>query len=212
MGIVSVFYAAFGYLTLLAAILWGMLFVGEGVNGSLMDAPATVPPLAAILIDLGLLLLLALLHRLAARGMLRHITEWSIPHGLVRPSQAWAATLALVMLYAAWQPLSRRIWNFTRPLEWAILALFYLAWTLVLIGAFLPGQITRGTSSPDHVSCAALSAAVRRHPPCDVGHVDDVRRTSAAGDNGYGILAVRQCLGGTQHPRARNPPRVFIPG
>jgi hypothetical protein len=148
MGIVSVFYAAFGYLTLLAAILWGMLFVGEGVNGSLMDAPATVPPLAAILIDLGLLLLLALLHRLAARGMLRHITEWSIPHGLVRPSQAWAATLALVMFHAAWQPLSRRIWNFTRPLEWAILALFYLAWTLVLIGAFLPGQITRSTSSP----------------------------------------------------------------
>jgi hypothetical protein len=44
MRIVSVFYAAFGYLTLLAAILWGMLFAGEDVNGSLMDAPATAPP------------------------------------------------------------------------------------------------------------------------------------------------------------------------
>ena len=32
MEIVSVFYAAFGYLALLAAIFWGMLFVGDGVS------------------------------------------------------------------------------------------------------------------------------------------------------------------------------------
>jgi hypothetical protein len=149
MGIVSVFYAAFGHLTLLAAILWGMLFVGDGVIGSLMDAPATVPPLEAILVDLGLLLPLALLHRLTGRGMLRHITKWSIPRGLAGASQAWAAALGLVVLYAAWQPLPQRIWNFTGPLEWAILALFYFAWTLVLIGAFLPGQTAGGTAPPD---------------------------------------------------------------
>ena len=149
MGIASVFYAAFGYLTLLAAIFWGMLFVGDGVNGSLMDTPATVPPLEALLVDLGLLLLLALLHRWAARGMLRHISEWSISRGLSRAGQAWAAALALVLLYAAWQPLPQWVWNFTPPLEWAILALFYLAWTLVLIGAFLPGQTTGAPAPPE---------------------------------------------------------------
>jgi len=149
MRIISVFYAAFGYLTLLAAIFWGMLFVGEGVNGSLMDAPATVPPLEALLVDLGLLLPLALLHRWAARGMLQHIREWSMPREIARASRAWAAALALVVLCAAWQPLPQRIWNFTGPLEWAMLALFYLAWTLVLIGAFLPGQTAGGTAPPD---------------------------------------------------------------
>ena len=40
MGIVSVFYAAFGYLALLAAILWGMLFVGDGAVFPNMDAAA----------------------------------------------------------------------------------------------------------------------------------------------------------------------------
>jgi hypothetical protein len=149
MGIVSVFYAAFGYLTLLAAILWGMLFVGEGVNGSLMDGAAAVPPFEAILVDLGLLLLLALVHRWAGRRMLRHITKRSLPRELAGSSHAWAAALALVVLYAAWQPLPQRIWNFTGPLEWAISALFYLAWTLVLIGAFLPEEAAGGTAPPD---------------------------------------------------------------
>ena len=37
------------------------------------------------------------------------------------------------------------------PLQWAISALFYLAWTLVLMGAFLPGPTTGdagGTAPP----------------------------------------------------------------
>jgi protein-S-isoprenylcysteine O-methyltransferase Ste14 len=54
-----------------------------------------------------------------------------------------------VVLYAAWQPLPQRIWNATGPLEWAIVALFYLAWALVLIGALLPGQTAGGTAPPD---------------------------------------------------------------
>ena len=99
MGIISVFYAALGYLTLLAAILWGMLFVGDGSN-PLMDAPATVSPLEATLVDLALLLALALVHRLMGRGMLRHITGWSIPRALAGSTQAWVAALALVVIYA----------------------------------------------------------------------------------------------------------------
>ena len=79
MEIVSVFYAAFGYLALLAAIFWGMLFVGDGVNVSTMDAAGTAAPLEGAFVDLGLLLLLALLHGSARRGMLRHFARRSIP-------------------------------------------------------------------------------------------------------------------------------------
>ena len=146
MGIVSVFYAAFGYLTLLAAFLWGMLFVGDGSN-PLMDAPATVSPLEATLVDLALLLALALVHRLMGRGMLRHITGWSIPRALAGSTQAWVAALALVVIYAGWRSATQTIWNAIGPLQWAICGLFYLAWTLVLIGAFLPSR-TAGAAAP----------------------------------------------------------------
>ncbi|HEY3849876.1 MAG TPA: hypothetical protein VGL87_02815 [Steroidobacteraceae bacterium] len=141
MEIVSVFYAAFGYLALLAAILWGMLFVGDGVNVSTMDAAATAAPLKGTLVDLGLLLLLALLHRSARRGMLRHLARRSIPHPLERSTQAWAAAAALMVIYAGWQPLPQILWNATGPLQWALSGLSYLAWTLILIGAFLASRL-----------------------------------------------------------------------
>src|ERR1700679_1552825 len=47
MAIVSLLYAAFGYLTLLRAILWGMLFFGGSVVFPNMDAGGNVAPLRA---------------------------------------------------------------------------------------------------------------------------------------------------------------------
>jgi hypothetical protein len=108
MEIVSVFYAAFGYLALLAAIFWGML---------------------------------ALLHRSARRGMLRHFARRSIPRRLERSTQAWTAAAVLIVIYVGWQPLPQILWSATGPLQWALSALFYLAWTLILIGAFLASHL-----------------------------------------------------------------------
>ena len=141
MEIVSVFYAAFGYLALLAAIFWGMLFVGDGVSVPTMDAAGTAASLEGTFVDLGLLLLLALLHRSARRGVLRHFARWSIPCRLERSTQAWAAAAVLIVIYVGWRPLPQILWNATGPLQWALSALSYLAWTLILIGAFLASHL-----------------------------------------------------------------------
>lgn len=162
MGIVSIFYAAFGYLTLLAAILWGMLFVGDGAIFPNMDAPTTTAPLEGALVDLGLLLLLALLHRSLSRGMLRDFVQRSIPRRLERSTQAWAAAAALAFMYAGWQPLPHILWNATGPMRWALSALFYVAWTLILIGAFLASHLELF-----EVGAAADAAP---SPTVDVGH------------------------------------------
>jgi methanethiol S-methyltransferase len=141
MGIVSIIYAAFGYLALLAAILWGMLFVGDGATFPNMDAPTTAAPLQGALVDLGLLLLLALLHRSLSRGMLLDFVRRSIPRRLERSTQASAAAAVLALIYAGWQPLPQILWNATGPTRWALSALFYVAWTLILIGAFLASHL-----------------------------------------------------------------------
>ena len=137
MRIVSLFYAAFGYLTLLGAILWGMLFFGGRVVFPSMDAGGSVAPLQAAGVDLGLLLLLALLHRSVNRGMLRRVAPWSLPSGLERSTRAWAAAAVLVLIYAGWRPLPQAVWSAGGPLRWMLAALFYVAWTLILIGALL---------------------------------------------------------------------------
>jgi methanethiol S-methyltransferase len=46
-----------------------------------------------------------------------------------------------VSIYAGWQPLPQVLWNATGPLRWGLSALFYLAWTLILIGAFLASHL-----------------------------------------------------------------------
>jgi hypothetical protein len=141
MAIVSLLYAAFGYLALLGAILWGMLFVGDGANFPNMDAARTAAPLAAACVDVGLLLLLALLHRWVSRGMLRHFARRLLPRGLERSTQAWAAAIVLVVICAGWQPLPQVLWIAPGPVQWAFSALFYVAWTLILIGAFLASHL-----------------------------------------------------------------------
>ena len=156
MAIVSVFYAAFGYLALLGAILWSMLFVGDDVSFPSMDAAGTAAPLQAALVDLGVLLVLAFLYRSVNRGMLRHFAQRSIPRGLQRSTQAWVAAAVLMLIYAGWQPLPQLLWIATGPPQWALCALFYLGWTLILIGAFLASHMevfgvagaTGMTSSP----------------------------------------------------------------
>jgi protein-S-isoprenylcysteine O-methyltransferase Ste14 len=141
MAIVSVFYAAFGYLALLGAILWGMLFVADGATFPNMDAAGNTAPLEAACVDVGLLLLLALLHRSVSRGMLRHFARQSIPRGLERSTQAWAAAAVLIVVYFGWRPLPQVLWSATGPLQGALSALFYTGWTLILIGAFLASHL-----------------------------------------------------------------------
>jgi methanethiol S-methyltransferase len=124
MSIVSLLYAALGHLTLLGAILWGMLFFGGSVVFPNMDAGGNVAPLRAACVDLGLLLLLALLHRFVSRGMLRRVAPWSLPSGLERSTRAWAAAGVLLLIYAGWQPLPQALWSAGGPLRWALSALF----------------------------------------------------------------------------------------
>jgi hypothetical protein len=137
MGIASLIYVAFGYLSLLMTILWGMLFFGDSVLFPNMDAAGTAPPHEAALVDLTLVVLLTVLHRLASRGRLRRRREHPLPRALERGTQAWMGAAGLALLYSVWQPLPQMLWIASGPFKWALSALFYIAWTLIVIGAFL---------------------------------------------------------------------------
>jgi methanethiol S-methyltransferase len=106
-----------------------------------MDAVRTGAPLPGALVDLGLLLLLALLDQSMSRGRMRNFLRWSIPPRLERSTQAWAAAAMLGLIYAAWQPLPQILWNATGPLLGVLSGLSYLAWTLILIATFLACQL-----------------------------------------------------------------------
>lgn len=137
MGIVSVFYAAFGYLALLCAILWGMLFVGDGSVPARMDALGTSRPFQDAWADGALLLLLAVLHRWLNRGMFAHSLRRRIPPALQRSTGAWVASVVLIVIFCAWRPIPQVLWSLKGAWDLVLSSLFYVGWTLVLIGTFL---------------------------------------------------------------------------
>lgn len=178
MAIFSLLYAAFGYLALLGAILWGMLFVADGAIFPNMDAAGTAAPLEAACVDAGLLLLLALLHRSVSRGMLRHVAPRLIPRGLERSTQAWAAAMVLVVICAGWQPLPQVLWTAPAPLQWAFSVLFYTAWTLILIGAFLASHLDlfEITAATDVALSVASNDAEHAQPTWKAPFTDMLRQ------------------------------------
>jgi methanethiol S-methyltransferase len=139
MGIISFSYAAFGYLALLAALFWGMLFLGDGGILPNIDRGAA-RPLPAMLVDVALLALLVLLHRSVGRSLLPRPMRF-IPSRLVRCTAAWAAALTLAVIYSAWQPLPETLWSASGSTGVALTAIFFVAWTLIFIGAFLASHL-----------------------------------------------------------------------
>jgi methanethiol S-methyltransferase len=137
MDIVSVFYAAFGYLALLCAILWAMLFVGDGSAPARIDALGTSRPFQDALADGALLLFLAILHRWLSRGKLADSLRRRIPRELQRSTRAWVASVVLIVIFCAWRPVPQVLWSLKGAPELVFSSLFYVAWTLVLIGTYL---------------------------------------------------------------------------
>lgn len=73
--------------------------------------------------------------------MLRRALRRLIPPNLERSTQAWAVAAVLGVIYVFWQPLPHVLWRASGSLQWVLLAIFYVSWTLILIGTFLAGHL-----------------------------------------------------------------------
>jgi hypothetical protein len=128
----------FIYLAFLAALLYGVLFVGNLGAPRTIDVGPAVPPLQAWVIDGTLLALLALLY-----AALRHV-RWPELGGRrgaggsrYGHARALIASVVLTALYIAWRPLPQILWSSSGAPATVLRGLFYLGWTLVLISAFV---------------------------------------------------------------------------
>lgn len=126
-------YAAF-FVTFLYAFGWvGNLFVPRGI-----DSPREGSLIAALLIDLGLLLLFALQHSVMARPAFKRWWTRLIPPAAERSTYVLASSLALIALFVYWRPLGGMVWNIEHPAARAVLlGLFVSGWLLVLVTTFL---------------------------------------------------------------------------
>ena len=132
------FYGIACYAVFLATFLYALGFVGNFFVPRAIDGIPRVDLTSALLTDLGLLLLFALQHSVMARPAFKRWLTRFVPESAERSTYVLASSLALIALFALWQPLGGMIWSVdAAPWRGVLYAAFGFGWGLVLVSTFL---------------------------------------------------------------------------
>ncbi|HEX7830427.1 MAG TPA: isoprenylcysteine carboxylmethyltransferase family protein [Thermoanaerobaculia bacterium] len=126
------------YAVFFATFLYAVGFIGGFVVPTTLDGPARVPLAQGIAINAALLGLFAVQHSVMARRWFKERWTRIVPQQIERSTYVLASSLALILVFAKWQPLGGVVWSVEDPVARAILySLFAFGWALVLVSTFL---------------------------------------------------------------------------
>jgi len=131
-------YGVLSYAVFYVTYLYAIGFVGNLWVPKSMDSVREVPFLTALLTDLGLLGLFAVQHSVMARPAFKRWWTRFVPQAAERSTYVLLSSLALIAMFAWWQPLGGAVWDVTSPVAKAVLyGAFAFGWGLVLVSTFL---------------------------------------------------------------------------
>jgi protein-S-isoprenylcysteine O-methyltransferase Ste14 len=136
---ISIFtYGVACYAVFFGSFLYAIGFIGNfGVPYTLDSAPERAF-LPSLLINLGLLGLFAVQHSVMARPAFKRWLTRFVPTSAERSTYVLASSLALIAIFAHWQPLGGEVWTATDPtLRGVLWGGFAFGWLLVLVSTFL---------------------------------------------------------------------------
>jgi protein-S-isoprenylcysteine O-methyltransferase Ste14 len=126
------------YAVFFATFLYALGFVGNFVVPRTIDGAPRVDLRTALLVDLGLLALFATQHSVMARPAFKRWFTRLVPESAERSTYVLFSSLALIALFALWQPLGGQVWEISDPLwRGTMYAAFGFGWGLVLVSTFL---------------------------------------------------------------------------
>ena len=136
--IVAFSYGTLCYLVFLATFVEAVLFLGNVGLPRTIDGEATAPLWRALLINTLLLGLFAVQHSVMARPAFKQWWTRVVSPPVERSTYVLFSSLALLLLFYAWQPMGGTLWDVRDPLMRAALyGLFGGGWLLVLVATFL---------------------------------------------------------------------------
>jgi len=130
-------YGIFSYGVFLGVFVYAVGFIGGFLTPTRLDGEQARPLWQALAIDLGLLGLFAVQHSVMARPAFKRWWTRLVPEAVERSTYVLLSSLALVALFAWWQPIGGTIWNATGAARTAVIALYLLGWALLLYTTFL---------------------------------------------------------------------------
>jgi protein-S-isoprenylcysteine O-methyltransferase Ste14 len=131
-------YGVVSYAIFFGTFLYALGFVGNFGVPRTLDGTPTLPTSQALLVDLLLLGAFAIQHSLMARPFFKRWLTRFIPESAERSTYVLFSSVALIALFAFWQPLGGVVWDVRDPAaRTALYALFGFGWLLVLVATFL---------------------------------------------------------------------------
>jgi protein-S-isoprenylcysteine O-methyltransferase Ste14 len=136
--LIAFIYGILAYIIFLVAFLYAIGFVGNFVVPKSIDSGPETTFLQALLINTCLLSLFAIQHSVMARPAFKKWISNIISPTIERSTYVLLSSLALLLLYWKWQPMSDVLWKVDNEiLAMVLTGVFFLGWLVVLLSTFM---------------------------------------------------------------------------
>lgn len=137
----ALFFAIASYAIFFASFLYLIAFVGDLPVPKTVDLPPSgLSPIAAALVDIGLIALFGLQHSVMARAGFKRTWTKVVPPVIERSTYVLCASVMLLILFWFWQPIGTNVWLVSANMRWLTFILWVAFWSgfaIVLISTFL---------------------------------------------------------------------------
>ena len=125
------------YAVFLATFLYAIGFVGGFAVPTTLDGAPRMSTMMALMVDFGLLALFAVQHSVMARPAFKRAWTRIVPPAAERSTYVLFSSIALIVLFAFWQPLGGMVWSIEHPVGRMLMWTgFAFGWGLVLMATF----------------------------------------------------------------------------
>ena len=136
--IVAFLYGLTAYLIFFVTFLYAIGFTSGLVVPKTIDTGPVVPMGEALIVDILLMSLFAVQHSVMARRQFKQWWTRFVPASVERSTYVLCASLALILLFWQWRPISTVVWHVPDgQTAVAIMGLSFVGWLLVLLSTFL---------------------------------------------------------------------------
>jgi protein-S-isoprenylcysteine O-methyltransferase Ste14 len=131
-------YGIISYLVFLIAFLYAIGFVGNIVVPKSIDSGVETTLFSSLFINVILLSVFALQHSIMARPQFKKWFTTIISPVMERSTYILLSSLALLLIYWQWQPITTIVWKMENEIVSLFLTgIFFLGWLIVLLSTFM---------------------------------------------------------------------------